>query len=62
MILDKSVIAPVVKGDRLGVVEVRAGDEVVHTADLVALQDVEEGGLFRRLFDSVRMFFYSFFN
>ena len=62
MILDKSVIAPVAKGDRLGVVEVRAGDQVVHTADLVALQDVEEGGLFRRLFDTVRMFFYSFFN
>lgn len=62
MILDKSVIAPVAKGDRLGVVEVRAGDEVVHTADLVALQDVEEGGFFRRMFDSVRMFFYSLFN
>lgn len=62
IILDKSVIAPVAKGDRLGVVEVRAGEEVVHTADLVALQDVEEGSFFRRIFDNVRMFFYSLFN
>ena len=60
--LDESVIAPVKQGDRLGVVEVRLGDEVMHTADLVALQDVEEGGFFSRIFDSIRMFFYSLFN
>lgn len=62
MVLDESVIAPVKQGDRLGVVEVRLGDEVMHTADLVALQDVEEGGFFSRIFDSIRMFFYSLFN
>ncbi len=61
MILDESVVAPVKQGDRLGIVEVRSGDDVVHTADLVALQDVEEGGFFRRMFDTVRMFIYSFF-
>lgn len=62
MILDESVVAPVKKGDRLGVVEVRLADEVMHTADLVALHDVEEGGFFSRLLDTVRMFFYSLFN
>lgn len=62
MILDESVVAPVKRGDRLGMVEVRLGDEVVHTADLVALHDVEEGGLFSRLLDTIRMFFYSLFN
>ncbi|HKM37990.1 MAG TPA: D-alanyl-D-alanine carboxypeptidase family protein [Thiopseudomonas sp.] len=62
MVLDESVIAPVKKGDRLGVVEVRLGDEVMHTADLVALQDVEEGGFFSRIFDTIRMFFYSLLN
>ena len=62
MVLDESVVAPVKKGDRLGVVEVRLGNEVLHTADLVALQDVAEGGFFSRIIDSIRMFFYSLFN
>lgn len=62
MILDESVVAPVKQGDRLGVVEVRLGDDVMHSADLVALQNVEEGGFFRRVLDSIRMFFYSLFN
>lgn len=62
MILDQSVVAPVKQGDRLGVIEVRLGDEVVHTSDLVALQDVEQGGFFRRILDTIRMFFYSLFN
>lgn len=62
MVLDESVIAPVKQGDRLGVVEVRLGDEVLHSADLVALHDVEEGGFFSRILDSIRMFFYSLFN
>jgi len=62
MVLDESAVAPVTKGDRLGVVEVRLDGNVLHTADLVALEDVAEGGFFRRLFDAVRMFFYSLFN
>ena len=62
MVLDESVIAPVTAGERLGVVEVRLGDEVLHTADLVALQDVPEGGFFSRILDSIRMFFYNLFN
>lgn len=62
MVLNESIVAPVKKGDRLGVVEVRLGDEVLHTADLVALQDVEQGGFFSRMIDAIRMFFYSLFN
>ena len=62
LILDESAVAPISKGDRLGVVEVRSGDEVVHTADLVALDDVQEGGFFSKILDTIRMFFYSLFN
>lgn len=62
MVLDESVVAPIKQGDRLGVVEVRLGDEVLHTADLVALHDVEAGGFFSRMLDAIRMFFYSLFN
>ena len=32
------------------------------STDLVALQSVEEGGLLRRLWDSIRLFFFGLFN
>ena len=54
--------APIAAGDVLGQVEVKLGEEVVHTAPLVALADVEEAGLFGRLWDSIRLFFYGLFN
>jgi D-alanyl-D-alanine carboxypeptidase (penicillin-binding protein 5/6) len=34
----------------------------VHSADLVALEPVEEGGFLRRLWDSIKLFFFGFFN
>ncbi|MFN3581339.1 MAG: serine-type D-Ala-D-Ala carboxypeptidase, partial [Pseudomonas sp.] len=43
-------------------VEVKLGDEVVHSAPLVALEDVEAAGIFGRLWDSIRLFFYGLFN
>ena len=46
----------------IGKVEVKLDDKVVHSADLVALEAVEEGGFFRRLWDSIRLFFYGLFN
>jgi D-alanyl-D-alanine carboxypeptidase (penicillin-binding protein 5/6) len=35
---------------------------VVHSADLIALDAVDEGGIFRRMWDSIRLFFYGLFN
>ncbi|MBA2778715.1 D-alanyl-D-alanine carboxypeptidase family protein [Billgrantia kenyensis] len=49
--------APVSLGDRVGTLEVRLGEEVVGEHPLVALESIEEGGLFKRLFDQVRRFF-----
>jgi D-alanyl-D-alanine carboxypeptidase (penicillin-binding protein 5/6) len=46
----------------IGQVEVKLDDKVVRTANLIAMDAVEEGGIFRRLWDSIRMFFYSLFN
>ena len=43
-------------------VEVKLDDKVIRSADLVALNAVEEGGFFRRLWDSIRLFFYGLFN
>ena len=54
--------APIKAGDVLGQVEVKLGDEIVHSAPLVALSDVAEAGFVGRLWDSVRLFFYGLFN
>src|SRR5690554_4649031 len=60
--LDSTIKAPIARGDVLGQVEVKLGAEVVHTGPLVALADVESAGLFGRLWDSIRLFFYGLFN
>ncbi|ACO77088.1 D-Alanyl-D-Alanine carboxypeptidase [Azotobacter vinelandii CA] len=59
---EPQLIAPIQQGAVVGKVEVRLGEQVLRSADLVALDAVEEGGLFRRLWDSIRLFFYSLFN
>ena len=61
-ILDAGVVAPVVAGQKLGVVEVRLDGELLHSAELIALNDVEQGGFFKRLIDSLRLFFFNLFN
>lgn len=53
----QDLTAPVSLGDRVGTLEVRLGEEVVGEHPLVALESIEEGGLFKRLFDQVRRFF-----
>ena len=60
--LDSTIKAPIARGDVLGQVEVKLGEDVVHTGPLVALADVESAGLFGRLWDSIRLFFYGLFN
>ncbi|HWV09374.1 D-alanyl-D-alanine carboxypeptidase [Pseudomonas sp. GD03944] len=62
MTLNPQLTAPIAQGDVIGKVEVKLGDEVVHSADLIALNAVEEGGFFRQLWDSIRLFFYGLFN
>jgi serine-type D-Ala-D-Ala carboxypeptidase (penicillin-binding protein 5/6) len=62
MILNPQLTAPIAQGDVIGKVEVKLGEEVVHSADLIALEAVEQGSFFRRLWDSVSMFFYGLFN
>ncbi len=49
--------APMSMGEEVGTLEVVLGEDVVGERRLVALEDVEEGGLFKRLLDQVRRFF-----
>ncbi|MHB0918109.1 MAG: D-alanyl-D-alanine carboxypeptidase family protein [Thiobacillus sp.] len=51
-------VAPIAAGAPLGRVELVSADgKVVMQAPLVALEAVEEGGFFRRMWDSIRLFF-----
>ena len=55
-------VAPIEKGAALGRVElVDAAGKVVSQAPLVALEAVEEGGFFRRMWDGLRLFFRGLF-
>ena len=62
MTLQPMIVAPVAAGQEVGKVEVRLGEQVLHSAPLVAIEAVDEGGLFRRVWDSIRLFFYGLFN
>jgi D-alanyl-D-alanine carboxypeptidase (penicillin-binding protein 5/6) len=57
LVLEPTLVAPVQQGQVIGKVEIRQGDTVLQQADVVALQGVEEGGFFRRIWDSIRLFF-----
>ena len=60
--LNSVIKAPIAAGDVVGQVEVRMGEDVVHTGPLVALAEVEAAGFFGRLWDSIRLFFFGLFN
>lgn len=62
MVLNSQLTAPIAQGDVIGKVEVKLGEDVVHSADLIALEAVEEGSFFRRLWDSISLFFFGLFN
>ncbi|MDQ1316128.1 MAG: hypothetical protein QG662_2237 [Pseudomonadota bacterium] len=56
------VVAPVAAGATLGRVELLSADgKIVMQAPLVALETVEEGGFFRRMWDGIRLFFRGLF-
>ncbi len=62
MTLLPRIEAPVAAGQEIGKVEVKLGEEVIHSAPLVAIEAVEEGGFLRRLWDSIRLFFSGLFD
>ena len=55
MDLPKSLQAPIVKGQKIGMVKVELDGKVVASAPLVALSAVEEGGFFKRLWHALLM-------
>ncbi|WP_297795646.1 D-alanyl-D-alanine carboxypeptidase family protein [uncultured Marinobacter sp.] len=59
--LDSVIKAPIKVGDELGRVKVKLGDDVIVDQPVLALSDVPEGGLFKRLWDAIKLFFVQLF-
>lgn len=58
MTLDSTIVAPIVKGHEYGHVDVKLGDEVIANRPLIALEDVPEGGFWRRTIDNIKLLFH----
>lgn len=57
MKVDSMIMAPAKKGQQFGTVNVMLGEKELATAPLVALRDVKEGGLWRKLVDNIKLLF-----
>lgn len=58
-ILNRTLEAPINRGERVGDLILSLDGEDLATYPLVALESVEEGGFFKRIFDSIRQSFAS---
>ena len=57
MEVDSEISAPVVRGQQLGRVNIKLDDEIIVSEDIVSMQSVEEGSLFVRVLDSIKLMF-----
>lgn len=55
------LVAPIKQGDVIGRVELLQDGKVLSQTNLVALENIEQGSFFRRLWDSIRLFFHGIF-
>lgn len=62
MDIDTVIKAPVQAGDELGEVRVSLEDDVIVREPVVALESVPDGGLFKRLWDAIKLFFIQLFS
>lgn len=60
--LPETLEAPVQAGQQLGTLNITLGDETLMEQPLVALQTVEEGGFFKRIWDTILQFFTGLFD
>ncbi|MDX5335074.1 MAG: D-alanyl-D-alanine carboxypeptidase [Marinobacter sp.] len=60
--LDSVIKAPIKVGDELGRIQVMLDGEVLVDQPALALTDVQQGSVFKRLWDAVKLFFVQLFN
>ncbi|HEY0663457.1 MAG TPA: hypothetical protein VGD18_02495 [Thiobacillaceae bacterium] len=49
------MVAPFTKGQQVGTLKILAGEQVLREVPLVALQGVEQAGIFGRAWDAMRL-------
>lgn len=59
--LDSVIKAPINVGDELGRVKVSLNGEVLVDQPVLALNEVPEGGFFKRIWDAIKLFFFQLF-
>ena len=60
--IKNNVQAPINLGDKLGTLEILSNSQIVHTSDLIALEDIEAKGFFGRLWSKFVLWIMSLFN
>ncbi len=60
--MNSQLIAPIAKGDVIGKVEVISNNKVVHSVDLIALDAIDKGSIFRCVWNKINLLFYDLFN
>jgi D-alanyl-D-alanine carboxypeptidase (penicillin-binding protein 5/6) len=59
MDVPKTLVAPIAKGQKIGMAKVTLNGKVIAQAPLIALNAVEQGGFFKRLWDEFWMWWES---
>jgi D-alanyl-D-alanine carboxypeptidase (penicillin-binding protein 5/6) len=57
MEIDREISAPVIRGQQLGQVSITLDEESILSENIVAMQTVDEGSLFVRAMDSIKLMF-----
>jgi len=57
MTINPKLIAPLALDQPVGKLTVKLGDKVIAERDVVALKAMPEGGFFKKMIDSVRLWF-----
>ena len=60
--VEEAVTAPLVGGQIMGVVNVTLDSDLIYRGDVVAMQAIEQGGLFKRFIDWQTLFFSNLFS
>ncbi|EAT11633.1 D-alanyl-D-alanine carboxypeptidase [Bermanella marisrubri] len=60
--IDEVIKAPVLEGMEFGRIKVSLDDKVLMDKPLIALENIEEAGFFARIWDYIKLFFYSLFS
>jgi len=62
IVINSELRAPILEGEIVGKVNYKLDDSEVATYDLIALETVEEGGIFSRIIDYIKLLFIGWFN